>query len=210
MMVRATALLDVEARRPGRPRDERADRAIISATLELLSEVGPTGLSVEEVATRAGVGKATIYRRFATKDDLIVEALASFNEALLTSPPEGSVRDVLLATMEGWWARHPESQEGRIFPRIFAYAKANPRMFCSFYDQVIEPRRDVFRAIIRRGIQRAELRPDTDIELLTTMIISSTLYTLQVRASGRDAAPGCGPKEFLDAAIAGFLPRIAR
>ena len=66
----------------------------------------------------------------------------------------------------------------------------------------------MFRAIITRGVTRAELRPDTDVELLTTLIISSTLYTLQVRASGRDAAPGSGPAHFVDAAIAGFLPRI--
>ncbi len=60
----------VGGRGPGRPRDERADAAIMTATLDLLAEVGPTGLSVDEVAARAGVSKTTIYRRFATKDDL--------------------------------------------------------------------------------------------------------------------------------------------
>jgi AcrR family transcriptional regulator len=193
-------------RAPGRPREERADLAIIAATLELLSEVGPTGLSVEEVASRAGVGKATIYRRFATKDDLMVAALASLNESLPADPPPGTTRDVLVLMVAAWWEQY-SSQTGQLFPRVLAHAKNNPRMFCSFYDQVIEPRRDLYRRLIRRGIDVGELRADTDVELLTTLVISSSVYTLQVRASGRDASPGAGPADFVDAILAGFAPR---
>jgi AcrR family transcriptional regulator len=196
-----------DRRAPGRPRDERADRAILGTTLELLAEVGPTALSVEEVASRAGVGKTTIYRRFATKDDLVVAALASLNESLPTEVSEGAVRDVLVGMVSAWWAQQSESQSGQLFPRVLAHAKNNPRMFCSFYDQVIEPRRDLYRAAIRRGIERDELRADTDVELMTTLIVSSSVYTLQVRSSGRDAAPGAGPSDFVDAILAGFLRR---
>jgi AcrR family transcriptional regulator len=194
------------ARAPGRPRDEKAGFAIVAATLELLAEVGPTGLSVEEVASRAGVGKATIYRRFATKDDLVVAALASLNELLPSVSPEGPVRDALVQVVTSWWDRYDDSQSGRLFPRVFAHARTNPRMFGSFYDTVIEPRRELFRSAIRAGIAAGELRPDTDVELLTTMLIATTLYMLQIRASGRDAAPGSGPAQLVDAAIAGFLP----
>ena len=197
-----------ESRRgPGRPRDERVDRAILHETLELLAEVGPTGLSVEEVASRAGVGKTTIYRRFATKDDLLVAALASLNEALPTELPDGPVRDLLVLMVTAWWEQSYGTQAGQLFPRVLAHAKNNPRMFCSFYDQVIEPRRDRYRAVIQRGVERGELRADTDIELMTTLIISSSVYTLQVRSSGRDAAPGAGPSDFVDAILAGFLAR---
>ncbi len=194
-------------RGPGRPRDERADQAIMTATLDLLSEVGPTGLSVEEVATRAGVGKTTIYRRFATKDDLMVAALATLNDALPTTLPDGSTRETLVGMVSGWWEHQTSSPTGQLFPRVLAHAKNNPRMFCSFYDQVIEPRREVYRTIIRRGIARGELREDTDIELMTTLVISSSVYTLQVRASGRDVAPNAGPAEFVDAILTGFLAR---
>lgn len=199
---------DVRDRRaPGRPRDERADAAILGATLAVLAEVGPTGLSVEEVAARAGVGKTTIYRRFATKDDLVVAALASLNESLPTELVDGDVRDSLVTMVTGWWTQQSDSQSGQLFPRVLAHAKTNPRMFCSFYDQVIEPRRDLYRAVIRRAVDRGELRADTDVELMTTLIISSSVYTLQVRSSGRDAAPGAGPADFVDAILAGFLPR---
>jgi AcrR family transcriptional regulator len=195
-------------RAPGRPRDERADRAILDETLSLLAEVGPTALSVEEVATRAGVGKATIYRRFATKDDLVVAALASLNESLPTEVVEGTVREALVTMVTGWWAQQEEgNRSGQLFHRVLAHAKRNPQMFCSFYDQVIEPRRDVYRAVIRRGIERGELRPDSDVELMTTLIISSSVYTLQMRASGRDTSPGAGPAEYVDAILSGFLAR---
>ena len=192
-------------RAPGRPRDGRADRAIVASTLEVLAEVGPSALSVEEVASRAGVSKATIYRRFPTKDDLVVAALASLNESLTSAPPEGSTRDVLVLLVTAWWEQHAESQSGQLFPRVLAHAKSNPRMFCSFYDQVIEPRRDVYRAVIGAGIESGELRADTDVNLLTTLIIASSVYTLQIRASGRDALPGMEPAAFIDGVLTGFL-----
>ena len=71
-------------RRPGRPRSERADRAIIEAALSLFAESAPEGLCIEQVAARAGVGKATIYRRWPGKEDLLLDALA----ALKTPLPE--------------------------------------------------------------------------------------------------------------------------
>ena len=193
------------ARAPGRPRDERADQAIVESTLAVLAEVGPTALSVEEVASRAGVSKATIYRRFPTKDDLVVAALASLNESLMVAAPDGSVRDVLVTLVTGWWEQHEDSRSGQLFPRVLAHAKSNPRMFCSFYDQVIEPRRDVYRAVIGRGVESGELRADTDVELLTTLVVATSVYTLQVRASGRDPLPGTGPAEVVDGILAGFL-----
>ena len=193
-------------RAPGRPRSVEADRAILDATLVLLAEVGPTALSVEEVASRAGVGKTTIYRRFATKDDLVVASLASLNESLPTEVAEGTVRDCLVAMVTGWWAQQADGNpSGQLFHRVLAHAKRNPQMFCAFYDQVIEPRRDLYRVVVRRGIERGELRGDTDVELMTTLIISSSVYVLQMRASGRDASPGAGPADFVDAILRGFL-----
>jgi AcrR family transcriptional regulator len=197
----------VRTRAPGRPRDERVDQAIVETTLAVLAEVGPTALSVEEVASRAGVSKATIYRRFPTKDDLVVAALASLNESLMAGAVEGPVRDVLVTLVTAWWEQNADSRSGQLFPRVLAHAKSNPRMFCSFYDQVIEPRRDVYRTVIGRGIEVGELRADTDVELLTTLIIASSVYTLQIRASGRDALPGSGPAELVDGILAGFLAR---
>jgi len=192
-------------RAPGRPRDGRVDALVLETALNLLAEVGPTGLSVEEVATRAGVGKATIYRRWPTKDDLVVASLGALVPALPDDIPEGSVRAGLLALVDAWWTSYRESPNGMVFQRVMAHAKSNPRLFESFYDAVIEPRREQFRVVLRRGIASGELRADADLELLITLIIGTSVYLNQVRSSGRDAAPGAGAAEVVDAALASFL-----
>ena len=84
------------SRRPGRPREQRADRAIVAATLEIFAEDGYHGLSMEAVAARAGVSKATIYRRWPGKRDLVFDALASLNDDFPRVPaavPAESTRD---------------------------------------------------------------------------------------------------------------------
>lgn len=194
-------------RAPGRPRDVRADAAILDAALNLLAEVGPTGLSVEEVAARAGVSKATIYRRWPTKDDLVVASLGALVTGLPDEVPESSVRDGILFLVDAWWRSYVQTPNGMVFHRVMAHAKSNPRLFESFYDTVIEPRRELFRVVLRRGIERGEVRPDADLELLITLIIGSSVYMNQVRSSGRDPAPGAGATQVVDAALAGFLVR---
>jgi AcrR family transcriptional regulator len=193
------------SRGPGRPRDARADQAIIESTLEVLARVGIGAMSVEEVALRAEVSKATIYRRFESKDALIVASLASLNSELPADPPVGPLREVLVRVFESWWASHRTSQSARLFPQLFGHARSNPELFGQFYDQVIEPRRDFFRALLRQGISNGELKTSTDVELVTTLLISSSVYTLHLRAAGRDVAPGSSAADFVDAVLAGWI-----
>jgi AcrR family transcriptional regulator len=194
-------------RGPGRPRDERADRAILDAALDLLAEVGPTGLSVEEVAARAGVSKATIYRRFPTKDDLVVGCLSGLVVLLPDEVPPGTVHDRLVDLVERWWEAYAGSPNGQVFHRVLAHAKSNPRLFQAFYDEVIEPRRELFRSVLRDGQGSGDIRPDADLELIITLIIGASVYTNQTRSAGRDPAPGSGPSELIDAALASVLVR---
>src|SRR5437016_14195863 len=84
-------------RRPGRPRSEQAEQAIIEATLDLFAEQGFEGVCVEAVAARAGVGKATIYRRWPNKEELLLAALGSMKSPLPEST--GNVRDDLVAQL---------------------------------------------------------------------------------------------------------------
>ena len=86
------------ARRPGRPRDPQADEAITSAIVDVLAEQGFSGFTVEEVAARAGVGKATIYRRWSTKEELVLAA-AERVMVHVEPPDTGSLRDDLV----GWY-----------------------------------------------------------------------------------------------------------
>ena len=197
----------VRPRGPGRPRDERADRAILDAALELLAEVGPTGLSVEEVAARAGVSKATIYRRFQTKDDLVVGCLSGLAVAWPEVVPGDTVRERLVHIVEHWWSTYIASANGQVFHRVLAHAKSNPRLFEAFYDEVIEPRRELFRRVLREGMDAGEIRRDADIELVITMIVGTSVYTNQTRSAGRDPMPGSGPVELVDAALASVVTR---
>ncbi len=137
------------ALRRGRPRHR-------PATLELLAEVGSRRLSVDEVAARAGVSKTTIYRRFATKDDLVVAALASLNEPGAAAGPAGErlVRLLDLVRLVG----PVHARLGGSSPRCGAHAA--PTRGCSlFYDRVIEPRRELLRVVLRDGVGPASCAP---------------------------------------------------
>jgi AcrR family transcriptional regulator len=152
------------SRRPGRPRSEQAEQAIIEATLELFAEQGFEGVCVEAVATRAGVGKATIYRRWPNKEELLLAAFGS-----LKSPfpePEGvSVRDDLLAMVKVMCADKADPRKARRYALLLGEGEKYPRLMARYKETVVQPRRDAMRAVIRRGIQTGELRPDTDVEI---------------------------------------------
>ncbi len=207
----STAVVDEvgDARRtPGRPRSADADRAIVDATLTLLIEVGLGALSIEEVATRAGVSKATIYRRFPNKDALIVESLACM---LDTSPPptiqdDISTRDILVRMISGMRQWYRESPNGALMPRMLGYARTNPELFGCFYDRVLAPRRENLKQVLIRGIERGEVRRDIDLDLAVTMIIAPTFFTATVGMGGRDVTPGSGPTDFVDAVLRGLAP----
>jgi AcrR family transcriptional regulator len=163
-----TQSTDTEAgpanRRPGRPRSEQAEQAIIEATLDLFAEQGFEGVCVEAVAARAGVGKATIYRRWPNKEELLLAAFGS-----LKSPfpePDGvSVRDDLLAMVEVMCADKADPRKARRYALLLGEGEKYPRLMARYKETVVEPRREAMRAVIRRGIQTGELRPDTDIEI---------------------------------------------
>ena len=104
-------------------------------------------------------------------------------------------------------ASYVGSSNGVVFHRVLAHAKSNPRLFEAFYDEVIEPRRDLFRTVLRDAVDAGEARDDADLELIITIIIGTSVYTNQTRSAGRDPSPGAGPAQLVDAALAGVLTR---
>lgn len=163
-----------DTRRPGRPRSAEAHAAILRAALELAVSGGLGGLSMEAIAARAGVGKATIYRRFADKDELVLAAV----EAIKPAPPEPlgeSVRDDLVAI-----ARHVtrvrEGIAGQIMPCMVPELQ-RPGRLRDLYLKLVEDRREVTRSVLRRGIAAGELRPDTDVELAAVLLSAPNTMT---------------------------------
>jgi AcrR family transcriptional regulator len=185
-----------ETRRPGRPRSEQAEQAIIEATLDLFAEKGFEGVCVEAVAARAGVGKATIYRRWPNKEELLLAAFSS-----LKSPypePKGvSVRDDLLAMVQVMCADKSDPRKARRYALLLGEGDKYPRLMARYKETVVQPRRDAMRAVIRHGIETGELRPDTDVE------IAMLTLTGVIMAHEKDA--GTLDEEFATRLVDGLL-----
>jgi len=153
---------------PGRPRSAQADEAILDAVLELLSGGhSVAAISIEAVAAKAGVGKATIYRRWPNKEALIIDAVASM-KGPLPVPIGVSVREDLVMLLKA-------SRTGRSLRYGQASVCLMPELLRDehlhdMWRAVVEPRRDVMRQVLRRGVANGELRADLDVELSLLML----------------------------------------
>ena len=170
----AVAEVPGRARRPGRPRSERADRAIMDATVSLFAESGAAGLCIEKVAARAGVGKATIYRRWPGKEDLLLDAIAGL-KAPLPEPPGLSAREDLVMLLEAMCQQFADPCQAREFALLLGEGAKYPRLMTRYMETVIEPRREIIRNALRRGVVAGQLRADTDIEAALFMLTGSVL-----------------------------------
>jgi len=151
-------------RRPGRPRSERAEQAILDATLDAIGECGIEGVRCEDVAARAGVGKATLYRRWQGKEELLIAAFASLKSPL-PEPRGDSVREDLTAMLAVMAADADDPRYAQQFALLHGEEQRYPLLVARYRDEVAEPRRELIRSVLRRGIETGELRPDTDIEV---------------------------------------------
>lgn len=157
--------------RPGRPRDPGVDRAIVRATLRALGEQGYRGMSVEGVAAAAGVGKTTIYRRYASKEELVVAALSRLRDSGHPLPDTGSLRADLVGMM---------IQTHLIVLRVFSLMGAvlveehrNPELLELVRERILRPRRDEVMTMLQRAADRGEIWPDVDPEAAVHAIVGS-------------------------------------
>jgi AcrR family transcriptional regulator len=191
------------ARRPGRPRSERAEQAILDATLEAIAERGVDGVGCEDVAARAGVGKATLYRRWPGKEDLLIAAFASLKSPL-PEPGGESVREDLIAMLGVMANDADDPRYARQFALLHDEGQRYPRLVKRYKEQVVEPRRELIRSVLRRGVATGELRADTDIE------IAMLALTGAVMARGKhDPAPAepCFATRVVDELLRGIGAR---
>ena len=152
-------------RPPGRPRSEQARLAILRSALQLLGKNGFSGLTIEEVAAHAGVGKATVYRWWPNKAALIADAFASGTTRKLHFPDTGSLRSDMSQQMRQV-IKVFRSRRGRIVSAILAGGQTDRDLIAAFRDRFLWPRRREAYATLRRGIQRGELRKNLDMDLL--------------------------------------------
>ena len=164
---------DQDRKAPGRPRNARADEAIVDAVLALLiGGHGADSISIEAVAAKAGVGKATIYRRWPNKEALLIDAVAAM-KGPLPEPAGTSVRDDLIMLIAAMRNKRSE-QYGRATACLLPEMVRSPSMH-EVHQAVIERRRDVMRQVLLRGIETGELRADLDVELTLLMLSGPAL-----------------------------------
>jgi len=162
----------------GRPRSQEADRAILTATVELLAERGLAAMSIEEVAARAGVGKATIYRRWPSKGLLALDAfVASFREEQ-PQPDTGTLRGDMLVTLDAWVRAVTQTPMGSMLTGLIAEAQHDPELRGAWRDRVLEPLRRQRRIMLDRAVARGEIAPSVDQEVVLDLLFGAAEHRL--------------------------------
>jgi AcrR family transcriptional regulator len=161
-----------------RPRSASTHQKILDATRELLSERPYSDLRIEHIAARAGVGKAAIYRRWATKEELCDELLAELARPHLMIPQTGDTRDELLAAVRNPMHAITDTPFGPVITSLLSQIASDPALGDPFRTTVIQARREETAAVIRRGIARGDLRPDADKGLATELLVGPVYFRL--------------------------------
>lgn len=171
MTATKAAAVEAVVRKRGRPRDAAVDRRILEATIESLAEDGYDELSIEGVAARAGVGKTTVYRRWPSKVPLVVDALAHMRVPAVGSIPEdATTREALRRILEGLIKLVRTDPADRILAGLVHQCSRSPELAEAMRDAVLTKRRALVFGLIERGIERGELRPDLDVELVADVL----------------------------------------
>jgi AcrR family transcriptional regulator len=195
----------VSTRAPGRPRSVAADEAIIRATLELLVLDGYRALTMERVRERAGVGKATVYRRYGSKEELVGAAVAHLSSEL-PAPDTGTLRGDFAEISKAVVAAAEASQFLTFMPRMLAEVAHDAELRAVFYAALVKPRRDAITAILQRAIERGEVREDVDLDLAVDLIAGPMIYRVII-TGGEIAGAGERAMRVLDTVVEGIRPR---
>ncbi len=160
-----------ETRQRGRPRSEKARQAIMDAAAELLLARGLSAVSMDAVAERARVSKATIYRWWPTKESLALDALYTEWAAVQPGPRDtGTLHGDLLALVRPWSRLATSKPYGRVIAALITEAQTDPAFAAEYRQRLVEPRRDQARAVFRRAIERGEIPPDTKVEVALDLL----------------------------------------
>ena len=161
----------------GRPLDTGRDEALRRAALELIAEVGYDRLTIDAVAARARAGKATVYRRWASKAELVVDAFVSDAFSGLTAPDTGSLRGDLLAFAEGIWVRSGPVPRASVMAGMMSAMLANPELREAF-QTLSAPPEVLVAEIIRRAVERGEIAVPEDPEVVGAIMPSMCMFRL--------------------------------
>ncbi len=166
-------------RRPGRPRSPESHQAIIDATFSLLEERGFLKLTIEAIAYRARVSKATIYRRWPNKSalilDLLLDTVDNIDRKCADPSPRAELRNRLLALVE-----IANSAYGRNFTEIIAASHGDPELGEQFVERFLAPRQEKLSGLVKRGVELGELPPNFTPEMTLDLLYGPIFYRMMV------------------------------
>jgi AcrR family transcriptional regulator len=172
---------------PGRKRDETSRQAILDAAFALMQEAGFAAFSIEGVAARAGVGKATIYRWWASKGMLAVEAFLIAAEPMIMFPESASTRADILRQMHALAALY-RGPTGQVVRDMLGAAQHDLAMRSAFNAGFLEPRRQLARAVFQRGVERGEFLSTIDANVALDALWAPIYYRMLVSGAAIDEA----------------------
>lgn len=189
----------------GRPRSEKARKAILEAAAELLVDRGLAGVSMDTVAERAGVSKATIYRWWPTKEMLALDALYTKWAAVAPRPRDtGSLRGDLLELLRPWADLVRTGPYARLIAALITEAQTDPVFAAEYRGHVVQPRREQGREILARAIARGEVPAGVNAEVALDLIYGPLYHRLLHGHAPLDEA---FVSDVIDMALAGITSR---
>ncbi|MGG1514229.1 TetR/AcrR family transcriptional regulator [Paenibacillus oryzisoli] len=169
----------------GRPRNLETQQAILQAAYDLLFEIGFADITVEKIAERAGVSKATIYKWWPGKAAVVMDGYLSAASQRLPVPDTGNAFEDLLAHATNL-TRFLVSGEGRVITQLIGESQTDPGVADAYRSRYVQPRRKETRQIIDRGIQRGELRQDVNPDLFIDLLYGPIFYRLTMTGEHLD------------------------
>ena len=196
-----------ELRKPGRPRSAQAHKAILDATLVLLAEEGFQGLSIEAVADKAGVGKTTIYRRWASKDELVIDAIREVQINLSIVDTGNFRNDLMTLFKNAYQSMMAYPLLGQLALKFIGEYQTNPEIFQVFLTQVLIPRFQQFRQMVEQAQVREEIRRDIDWTMVIDLIGGSLYFHWIIThflVSSSSFSPDAWVEQMIDAVMKGI------
>jgi AcrR family transcriptional regulator len=190
----------VAGARRGRPRSDRAHRAILQSTQDLLIQNGYADLRLEHVAARAGVGKATIYRRWKSRAALVLTLLMDLAAPHIAIEDTGDTRAELLAAVTNAMRALVDTPFGPVIRAVLSEIAIDPALGDPFRANVVQARRDEVGRVIQRGIARGDLRPEVDLDIATELLVGPVYFRLMFGGELSDAFA----ERVVDAVLRGY------
>jgi AcrR family transcriptional regulator len=164
-------------RPPGRPRNEDADRHIIAATLRLLAEQGYDRTSMEAVAAEAEVTRATVYRRWPSKPELVCAALSAYPEDAYAAEPH-DVRGFLVHMLSAFRDGVQACDGVAICSSLYLNRHEHPEMLEEFRRTIVEPRMERMASVLEAAIASGGVREGIDVEMVVSMLFGAGIQRM--------------------------------